>query len=152
MLSPSFLSLSWCQGFHLGQWERCQPHASTQCHKHIVVEGKQFTHTNCHFKAHSLTFMYNPILSCINLDNTFMIYRCQSLRGEFMPPAQTLCCMSLPALSPPFPVSTSTFFFFKENIRYLQYIFRLVFDPLYCTAKQYQPHNTRENSSRSVVK
>lgn len=118
MLSPSFLSLCWCQGFHLGQWERCQPHASTQCHKHIVVEGKQFTHTNCYFKAHSLTFMYNPILSCINLDNTFMIYRCQSLRGEFMPmktlggrpmyaaaqvgfQAQALCFMSLPTLSPP---------------------------------------------------
>ena len=44
LLNPSFLSLPRCQGFHPGQWERCQPHASTlastRCHKHIVAEGK----------------------------------------------------------------------------------------------------------------
>lgn len=39
LLNPSFLSLPRCQGFHPGQWDRCQPHASTQCHKHTAAEG-----------------------------------------------------------------------------------------------------------------
>lgn len=45
LLDPSFLSLPRCQGFHPGQWERCQPHggtlARTQWQKHIEAEGKE---------------------------------------------------------------------------------------------------------------
>lgn len=50
--SPLLLLLLPCQGFHPGQWDDCQPHASTlantQHRKHIVAEEKVIhTLTDC---------------------------------------------------------------------------------------------------------
>lgn len=62
LLNPSFLSLLQCQGFHPGQWERCQPHASTQSHKHIVAEEKKAIHPLTQIKtAYSKTLIYNAL-------------------------------------------------------------------------------------------
>lgn len=52
------LALLWCQGFHPEEWELRQPHASTQCHKHL---WRELTHTDSYFKEHRLAVAYNSI-------------------------------------------------------------------------------------------
>lgn len=60
--NPRFLSLPLCQGFHPGQWERRQPHANTQCLKHIVAEW-----STIHPLARIKMSMHNPLSLMCNL-------------------------------------------------------------------------------------
>lgn len=60
--NPMLLSLPLCQGFHPGQWEKRQPHATTRCHKHIVAEGNTI-----HQLARMKTSMHSPLSLMCNL-------------------------------------------------------------------------------------
>lgn len=75
-LAQSKFSLAQCQGFHPGQWERCQPHASTltstSATNTLWQRKRQFTHTHTHYDmtAGPPTFISDRISSPINLENT----------------------------------------------------------------------------------